>query len=131
MNDSRRQPAREPLSASEQEEHWHLSQIRQRPSRLSAKPIGSVVRRLMAQSGYGQTQVSQQLAELWQSAAGDALAGLTRPGKLSRGVLLVLVSDSATLQELTFQKRKILSKLQQAAPQFNIRDLKPRVERID
>lgn len=112
---------------SESEEQWNLSQIRPRPSRLNAKPIGSVVRRLMAQSGYGQTQANEQLASHWKHAVGETLASLTRPGKISRGILLVHAADSATMQELVFQKRQIVSALQRAMPESKLTDIRARI----
>lgn len=115
----------------EREEQWNLSQIRQRPSRLNPKRIGSVVRRLMTQSGYGQTQSANQLSEAWTNIVGEPLCNLTRPGKVTRGVLLVVTKSSGASQELTFRKRQVLAALNQKLPELNIRDLKARVQPDD
>lgn len=112
---------------SKEEEEWNLAQIKQRKSRLHAKKIGSVVRRLMSQSGYGQVQANEQLLNAWSDAVGSTLSPLTRPGKISRGVLSVLVANSATAQELAFQKRQVISRLAKTLPSAQIRDIKPRV----
>ena len=45
------------------EEAQDLASIRQRPSRLRAKSIGSVMQRLMTQRGYGQTKLVDALQE--------------------------------------------------------------------
>ncbi len=114
----------------EEQEQWNLAQIRQRRSRLTAKPIGSVVRRLMTQSGYGQTQAVQVLREKWAEAVGPTLAPRSSPGNLTRGVLQVHVADSATMQELSFCKRQIIQSLRSALPDSNITDIRPRVGTI-
>jgi len=113
------------------EEAWNLAQIKQRRSRLNAKPIGSVVRRLMAQSGYGQTQGFSQLAENWSNAVGPTLSKVTRPGVVSRGILNVHVANSAAMQELYFQKRKIVAVLAKKMPEAGVTDIKARVGPID
>ena len=111
----------------QQQEEWDLAQIRQRRSRLHAKPIGSVVRRLMTQSGYGQTQSTELLQQKWTEAVGTSLAPLSRPGVVKRGVLQVQVADSATLQELSFCKKQIIASLRQAFPDWQISDVRLRV----
>ena len=115
----------------EQREAWDLSQIRQRRSRLVAKPIGGVVRRLLASSGYGETQGAAQLLEQWQQAVGPELAKLTRPGNVARGVLQVHVANSATMQEVHFRKKQILVALQKLGVNSKITELKIRVSQWD
>ena len=113
--------------SEEQEDAWHLSQIRQRRSRLNAKPIGSVIRTLMARKGYGQTQAADELQARWQEAAGQVLGSHSRAGNVSRGVLQVFVADSSALQELHLCKKQVLAALQAAMPHANIRDFRARV----
>ena len=115
----------EPIS--DDEEAWNLSQIRQRRSRLNARPIGSMIRTLMARSGYGQTQAVEELAEQWCAAAGPTLAATTRPGNISRGVLQVWVADSSSLQELHMCKKQVLAALKSSLPQAGIVDIRARV----
>ena len=112
------------------DDEWYLSNIKQRPSRLEVKKIGSVVRQLMSRSGYGQVQANEELQTQWERAAGEVLAGRTRPGNISKGVLTVHVADSSSLQELAMCKRQILLTLQQNYPQANIKDLRGRVSRL-
>ena len=113
----------EPLDDDE----WYLSNIKQRPSRLNPKKIGTVVRLLMARSGYGQVQANEELLMHWERAAGEVLARNTRPGNIKRGVLTIHVADSSSLQELAMCKREILLSLQQNFPQANIKEIRGRV----
>lgn len=116
---------------TEEQERAMLSNIRTRPSRLNAKPIGSVMRRLMSQRGYGQTAAVEALHQHWQQAVGETLGGLTRPGNISRGVLQVFAANSTAIQELAFVKRQVLRALNQQAPQLKIRDIKARIGPVD
>lgn len=120
---------REPTA--EQIEAWNLAQIHQRRSRLTAKPIGSMVRRLIESSGYAETQSAALLQDQWEKTVGETLAKLSRPGGLSKGVLLVVVANSATMQELHFRKKQVLADLRSHAHGSKITDLKIRVGPID
>lgn len=90
-----------------------------------------IVAHLMAARGYGRVQTAAVTGEAWSAAAGERLAGHSRPGNLRRGVLEVFVRNSAVMQELTFQKKKILKKLLAALPESTVADLKFRVGAID
>ena len=95
-----------------------------------AKRIDGVLAELIAKRGYARELSSESLLEVWGEAAGR-LASHSRPGNLKRGVLEVIVKSSAALQELGFQKKRILKKLTQLAPEQKILDLKFYVGPID
>ncbi|MEO8268913.1 MAG: DUF721 domain-containing protein [Aureliella sp.] len=118
-----------PQPTQEQREAWDLAQIHQRRSRLVAKPIGSVVRRLLASSGYAETQGVAQLLEQWQQAVGPELAKLSRPGNVARGILQIHVANSAVMQEVHFRKKQILTALQKVGSTSMITELKIRVDK--
>jgi Dna[CI] antecedent, DciA len=109
-------------------EAWHLSQIKQRPTHLQAKPIRTVMRRLMSERGYAAIQATASLNEVWAVAVGVLLAKSTRPGKITRGTLNVAVSDSGVIQELHFHKREILAALKSHLPECKISDLRLYIE---
>ena len=111
----------------EQREAWDLAQIQQRRSRLVAKPIGGMMRRLLASTGYGETQAAAQLLEIWKEAVGPELAAQSRPGNVARGALQVHVANSAIMQEIHFRKKQILHKLQKLGTTTTISDIKIRV----
>src|SRR5688500_4058511 len=90
-----------------------------------------VVAQLMAARGYARVQSVVVTRAAWNAAAGEKMSTHTTPGSLNRGVLEVLVRNSAVLQELTFQKKKILKKLIAAMPDAKIEDLKFRVAVVD
>jgi predicted nucleic acid-binding Zn ribbon protein len=94
------------------------------------KTIGNVLAQLITARGYGRIQADANFAAAWQAAVGESLAKYTHAGHLRRGVLEITVSNSMTVQELTFQKRQVLTKLQSQLPDAKIRDLRFRVGSI-
>ena len=93
--------------------------------------ISEVISRLLARRGYAQVQQGAECEQAWQQIAGEKLAGNSRVGRLQRGVLEIAVKNSATLQELTFRKRKLLKQLQQFVGVEQVRDVRFRVAEID
>lgn len=122
---SRREPTDEELEA------WNLAQIQQRGSNLHAKPIASVMRKLMSQRGYAAIQATNDLSTRWKEIVGEVLAELTCPGNISRGTLLVMVNDSGAMQELSFRKKQILAALKVKLPEAKIEDLRFRVGKVN
>lgn len=95
------------------------------------KKIADVLGQLMARRGYARVQASSALDQVWRLAAGEALALVSRPGNLRRGVLQVVVANSAALQELGFAKRTIIKELKQRVPDHEIRDIRFRIGPLD
>jgi predicted nucleic acid-binding Zn ribbon protein len=95
------------------------------------KPIGNIVAELLARRGYGRLQAADASSAAWQEAAGEALAAQSRAGQIKRGVLEVWVTNSTLVQELSFEKARLLKKLAGLMPDEKIRDLKFRVGPID
>lgn len=89
--------------------------------------IGRIMSRLMARTGYGREQGAEQLTAAWQEAVPAALVGHSRPGLVRRGVLEVLVSHSAIVQELNFHKPVLLARLAERLPGAGITDIRCRL----
>ncbi len=85
---------------------------------------------LITARGYGRIQADADFTAAWQTAVGQTLAQYTVPGRLKRGVLEVIVSNSSVIQELTFQKQTILAALREQCPDAKIRDVKFRIGAI-
>jgi len=102
-----------------------------RSKRQGPQSIGDVLARLLARRGYAAQQQHQVQQEVWKELAGSELAGQSRPGNLKGGVLEILVRSSSAIQELSFQKRELVRRLQQAEPQLNVRDLRFRIAEFD
>jgi predicted nucleic acid-binding Zn ribbon protein len=93
--------------------------------------IADVLGQLMARRGYARIQAANDLGQAWATAVGEALAAASLPGNLRRGVLNVIVANSAALQELTFIKRTLIKELKRLAPDQKIRDVRFRIGPID
>ena len=95
------------------------------------RPIAEVLAQLMAHRGYAREVAAAGCEAAWREAAGPALAKLTRPGNVRRGVLEVFVANSTLLQELGFQKIQLLERLRRLLADESVRDLRFRVGTIE
>jgi len=111
----------------EEQEQAELQQIRQQASPFQAKHIGKSIRQIMARTGLGQTQSATEMAQAWAQIAGQPLAAFSRPGNISRGVLLVFVKDSSAMQELNLRQNRLLAELQNAMPHAGIKAIRYRL----
>jgi predicted nucleic acid-binding Zn ribbon protein len=92
--------------------------------------IGDVLGELISRKGYARVEAGEAFFAAWNVAAGDGIARFTRAGGVKRGVFEVLVANSALVQELTFQKSALLTKLRQELPQEKIKDLRFKVGKV-
>ncbi len=94
------------------------------------KPVAEVLAQLIQRRGYAQVRAARDWNDAWQVAAGEAFAAVTEVGQLRRGVLEVIAANSLVMQELGFEKERILSALQAALPDAGIKQLRFRVGQI-
>ena len=97
------------------------------PRDRGPRAVGDLLGRLLARTGYDREQAPRQLDAAWPEALPKALVGLALPGRVSRGVLEVLVSHSAAAQELGFHKAEIIGRLAAALPDEPITDIRCRL----
>jgi predicted nucleic acid-binding Zn ribbon protein len=95
------------------------------------KKIADVLAQLITARGYGRIQADGEIHAAWQTAVGMPLARFTRPGRVRHGKLQITVTNSTIVQELTFEKQRILAALQAEVPQARIRDLRFRIGTIE
>ena len=107
-------------------------QKRERGRHFARQPkrIGEAVAQAIHRYGYGRQSAGQALAKAWQEAAGETIAAQTRVGRLRSGVLDVVVASSIWMQELTFARDEILTRLKKAAPDQRITDFRFRIGAI-
>lgn len=92
-----------------------------------ARRIGTIVSQLMSRRGYASVASDNAMTASIAKSVGPGLAGSLTVGKLSRGVLQIYAVDSVVMQELTFQKRKILKTLAKDHPNVKIKDVRFRL----
>ena len=90
--------------------------------------IGTIVNQLISRRGYAQVAVVHEMESTITATLDESIRGSIRVGNLKRGVLEVYAGDSVTLQELNFQKRSILRKIEKEHPQSNVTDLRFRIQ---
>jgi predicted nucleic acid-binding Zn ribbon protein len=91
------------------------------------QPIAETLSLLLARRGYAGVEAAAEREEAWGAIVGDKMAAYSRMGNVRRGVLEVIVGNSAALQELTFQKKHLLDKIAAALPDQKIRDVRFRI----
>jgi hypothetical protein len=93
--------------------------------------LGDVLSRLFLSRGLGQQHDRLRLEAAWRDSLGEPRAARTRLGNLRRGVLEVIVADAVLHQELAgFEKRRILTQLQQTLGKTRVTELRFRLGSI-
>lgn len=94
----------------------------------STKPrvqsIGSLVNQLISRRGYAQVAATNQFQDMIVAVVGREVGESVTVGKLNRGVLKVFANDSVTIQELMFQKRTIIRRIQKELPDAKVNDIR-------
>jgi predicted nucleic acid-binding Zn ribbon protein len=117
---------------SDDELEWVCKDIASRQRyRRAPRAIAEVVSGLMAKRGYATVLAASEWEEAWQAAAGPQLGRASRSAQLRRGVLEIVVRNSAVVQELTFRKKDLLRQLAERLGSQKIRDLRFRVGALD
>ncbi|MFE1744662.1 DUF721 domain-containing protein [Coleofasciculus sp. H7-2] len=78
---------------------------------MSFKSLNHILGAIENQAAWQASQEFQQLLKCWSSVVGVAVQAQTRPISISRGVLSVATSSAAWAQTLTFERQRILQKL--------------------
>jgi predicted nucleic acid-binding Zn ribbon protein len=94
------------------------------------KPVGDILAQLIQRRGYAQVRAAGEWNEAWAAAAGQQFAAVTEVGQLRRGVLEVTAANSLVMQELGFEKERILQELKTARPDAGIKQIRFRVGKI-
>lgn len=124
-----------PLSTESHPDDWRDLQQRSQSQRRwfygrQPKPVADVIAQVVQKRGYAQVRAAGQWNEAWASAAGERFAAVTEVGQLRRGVLEITAANSLVMQELGFDKERILQHLQTTLPDAQIKQLRFRVGKI-
>jgi predicted nucleic acid-binding Zn ribbon protein len=94
------------------------------------KRMADVLAQVVQKKGYAQVRADQAHREAWQTAAGAAIAAVTEPGRITRGTLEVTAANSLVMQELSFEKERLLAAIQAAMPDAGIKQLRFKVGQV-
>jgi len=94
------------------------------------KRIDNVIAQVVQRRGYAQVRAASVREEAWQTVVGE-VASATQVGSLRRGTLEIQVANSLLMQELTFRKEELLTKLNAVLPDTEIKQLRFRVGQVN
>ncbi len=100
----------------------------EQPKKTQVRKMGSIVSQLMSRRGYGQVSATSELQSTISKVVDQQTAPAISVGNLRKGTLQVFVTDSVMLQELNFQKRSILKRLQKDHPESGVLDVRFRIQ---
>lgn len=94
------------------------------------KKLANVLAQLLTKRGYGATTGDARLREAWATVVGPAMAKQCEATRLNRGKLEVIVANSLVRQEIQFDERRFLKRIQAKLPDANITGLRFRVGKL-
>ena len=89
--------------------------MRKKRDETKPKPIGDALGSFLKRAGIDEKVEQARVVPEWTERVGEGIANVTRPIRVSDGVLLVAVRSSAWLMELRMMERQILRKLNSEA----------------
>ncbi|HEX6642701.1 MAG TPA: DUF721 domain-containing protein [Thermoanaerobaculia bacterium] len=85
--------------------------MRKKRDESKPKPIADALGAFLKRAGMGEKIEQARVVPEWAERVGEGIANVTRPIRVSDGILLVAVRSSAWLMELRMMERQILRKL--------------------
>ena len=90
--------------------------VSSKSEKTKPKRLGTLVNQLINRRGYASVISDEALLASVRECLDPRLHSSVRLGPLRAGVLQIRVIDSVTLQELNFEKRRVLRKIQKDHP---------------
>lgn len=95
-------------------------ELRHRPSQMRDL-LASLIRR----KGFVEQSANQGLDQAWKGVVGPELGRFSKPRKIRAGILEVVVSNSAVLEQLrSYLHQEVLEKMQGTLPDSEIRAIR-------
>ena len=88
------------------------------------KHIAKSLKDSLKKAGLYQGVKSVKVLEIWPKVVGERIANKTEVNYINNGTLFVEVSNSTWRQELQFQKRDIIEKLNKEVKENLVREIK-------
>ena len=88
------------------------------------KHIAKSLKESLKKAGLYQGVKSIKILELWPKVVGEKIANNTEANDIKNGTLFVEVSNSTWRQELQFQKKDIIKKLNKEIKEKIVREIK-------
>ncbi len=92
--------------------------------RRKPKKAKDIIGQLMARKGYNQNESQEQIQELWDSIVEPRMKGMSKATGIRGGKLTVIVKNAVVNQELTFNKKALLEKINNSAIGKRVKDIR-------
>ncbi len=93
-------------------------------------PIAQILGKTAQKRGWSYKLRQHQIWNSWDSLVGPAMAKHAQPAKWWKKTLLIRVSNSTWLQELSYMKKNLLKKIQAALPNVKIEDIRFEIGKV-
>ena len=86
--------------------------------------IGGALKKLIKTAGLEKGIAQQKALEIWSETVGETVSKNTEPTSIEHGILSIKTTTSAWRQELLFQKKQIIKKLNKKLNKILIKDIR-------
>jgi predicted nucleic acid-binding Zn ribbon protein len=93
--------------------------------------MGSLLPKVLSELGLDQASHGVRLLNVWDEALGPELAPHCRPEGVRHGTLIARVPDSAWMQRLQLEKRRIMERLEELLGEPAAEDFRLRIGSFD
>ncbi len=93
------------------------------------KSVGELMGGALEGLGVGNMVEEKRMIEEWERVVGEKVAGRSRARKIVRGVLFVEVENSVWMQEIRFQKDRIIDRIRGMFPEVKVEDIRLELKR--
>jgi len=93
-------------------------------------PVGDIVKAVFERLEREKTLTREDVEARWKELVGEAGVKHARPVSLRKGMLTVFVDSSGWMQEMSFQKRKLLKQLKRVFGKDKILGIQFRIGEI-
>jgi hypothetical protein len=97
---------------------------RDRRKQLECEPVANIIGTVLRSCHGGDGHNARAAWAFWDSVVGESLACNAQPAAFKQQILIVHVSSSVWLQELHFQKKNLIERLNQAAGSKVVEDIR-------
>jgi predicted nucleic acid-binding Zn ribbon protein len=92
--------------------------------RTDCEPVGNILQTVLRNCHGGEGQNARIVWTFWDRIVGESMACNAQPAAFKQQTLVVHVSSSVWLQELHFQKKELIQRLNQAAGSKVVDDIR-------
>lgn len=92
--------------------------------RKKQQEVGDVLTRVIRHQGWDVKFDLHSFFPKWKEVAGESVASCSRPVKIVKNVLWIEVDNSTWMQQLQFEKRRLLDDINSSLKKSRLRDIK-------